>query len=85
MTIATGRELTLATLNLKIAPRRMLSAREAADYCGISAKRVALVVTAMIMPGGAKMYDLHDLDAWLDDLKGGTAAAADDDILGKLD
>ncbi|MER9712855.1 hypothetical protein [Mesorhizobium sp. M0220] len=76
--------MTIATLNLRVAPRRMLSEREAAAYCGIPAKRIAAAVPPIVMPGGAKLYDMHDCDAWLDGLKGGDVAA-DDDILGKLD
>lgn len=75
--------MTIATLNLKVLPRRMLSEREAAAYCGIPAKRLAISVQPVVMPGGAKLYDMHDCDAWLDGLKGG-GIAADDDIIGKL-
>lgn len=74
-----------ATLNIKVSPRRMLDAREAAEYCGITAKRfpVSCNVTPIAMPSGELRFDIRDLDAWLDGLKGGNVAA-DDDILGKL-
>jgi len=35
------------------------------------------------MPDGAKLYDLRDLDAWLDALKGGVSS--EDEILRRLD
>ena len=77
--------MSAATLRLIVPPRRMLSPRDAADYCGMPAKRFAgdCRVAPVIMPGGAKLYDMRDLDLWLDSLKAG-AADVDDDILGKL-
>lgn len=73
-----------ATLNIKVAPRRMLPAREAADYCGLPAKRFPheCRVSPVVMPGGAKLYDMHDLDRWIDSLKSGDDV--DDDIVGRL-
>lgn len=74
-----------ATLNIRVAPRRMLTLKEAADYCGLSAKRFPIDcrVTPVAMPSGAKVYDMHDLDAFLDALKGGEASS-DDAIIAKL-
>jgi hypothetical protein len=78
--------LSTATLNIGVSPRRMLNPREAADYCGLSLKRfpAECTVTPIEMPTGAKLYDIHDLDAWIDALKGGRAPGADDEILGRL-
>lgn len=63
----------------------MLTLREAADYCGLSAKRFPIdcYVTPVAMPSGVKAYDMRDLDAFLDALKGGEATA-DDVIFAKL-
>ncbi|WP_292674990.1 hypothetical protein [Mesorhizobium sp.] len=74
-----------ATLNIKVSPRRMLGAREAAEYCGIAAKRfpVECAVTPVAMPSGVKLYDMRDLDAWIDSLKSGDATG-DDELIGKL-
>lgn len=74
-----------ATLNIKVAPRRMLSPREAAEYCGLPLKRFpsSCAVPPVLMPDGAKLYDLRDLDAWLDALKGGVSS--EDEILRRLD
>jgi hypothetical protein len=77
--------MTSATLNIKIAPRRMLSAGEAASYCGLPLKRFPTEcnVTPVAMPGGRKLYDIRELDTWLDALKGG-AGENDNEILDRL-
>jgi hypothetical protein len=77
--------MSTATLNIKIAPRRMLTAKEAAGYCGLSEKGFAHFcnVPPVQLPGPELRYDMHDLDAWLDSLKTGVPYA-DDDIVGRL-
>jgi hypothetical protein len=74
-----------AILNLRMSPRRMLSAAEAADYIGLPMRRLKVdcSVAPMSMPGGRLLYDLKDLDTWLDNLKDGTSDG-DDDIIGRL-
>ena len=71
--------MTSATLNIKVSPRRMLSEREAADYCGLPFKafRVGCPVTSIQMPGGRRAFDMRDLDDWLDNLKGGITSGDD--------
>lgn len=78
--------MSTANLNIRLAPRRMLSVREAADYCGVAAKgfEKKCGVAPVAMPTGGHRYDLRDLDTWIDSLKAG-GADSDDDILGKLD
>lgn len=73
------------TLNIRVAPRRMLSLREASDYCGIAAKKLAVVtgVSPVAMPDGQNLYDIKDLDTWLDGLKN-NGLDSDDAIIGKL-
>ena len=75
-----------ATLNLRVSPRRMLTAREAAEYCGLPAKRfiTECSVTPIEMSSGAVRWDMHDLDGWIDNLKTGQPNA-DDDIVGRLE
>lgn len=70
-----------ATLNLRVSPRRMLSANEAGVYCGLPAKQ--LPVPPVEMPNGKKLYDIRDLDDFLDRLKA-LQANADDDVIGRL-
>lgn len=74
-----------ATLNIKVSPRRMLRTNEAADYCGISLKRFPMecTVVPVAMPNGVKLYDIQDLDAWIDSLKCGSSAD-DDSLLERL-
>jgi hypothetical protein len=74
-----------ATVQLKFIPKRMLTKVEAAHHCGRSVKRfeVECHVSAVRFPSGDRRYDVRDLDAWLDHLKGGTNAEADE-IIGKL-
>jgi len=78
--------MATANLNIRMVPRRMLTAREAAEYCGLPAKRFQgeCGVPPVAMPSGTRLYDMRDLDTWIDGLKAG-ASDSDDDILGKLD
>lgn len=68
-------------LNIRVMPRRILNAREASVYCGLKIGRTG--VAPIDMPGGIKLYDMRDLDMWIDGMKSG-AADSDDDIIGKL-
>ncbi|MEW9522361.1 hypothetical protein MRBLRH8O_000141 [Agrobacterium radiobacter] len=63
----------------------MLSLKMAADYLGIPQKRfpVTCPVTPVALPGDVKLYDVRDLDKWLDELKVGLGDD-DDDIISKL-
>lgn len=78
--------MSSATLNLRVTPRRMLSEKEAAEYCGrpVARFRSACTVPPVEFPDGAKLFDMRDLDAWLDTLKGASLTATADDILAKL-
>lgn len=66
-------------------PRRMLTLREAADYCGIPVKRFPVACSArpVAMPHGKLLYDVKDLDVWLDGVKG-NCANTDEEIIRKL-
>ncbi|ATQ70284.1 hypothetical protein CQW49_08115 [Methylosinus trichosporium OB3b] len=58
----------------------MLTKAEAAHHCGRPVKRfeVECKVAPVKFPNGDTRYDVRDLDAWIDALKGGAAADADD-------
>lgn len=62
-----------ATLNLVVVPKRMLTKAEAAQHCGRPAKRfeIECPVTPVRFPNGDERFDVRDLDAWIDGLKGG--------------
>jgi hypothetical protein len=49
----------------------MLKPHEAAAYCGRSMARFTAEcpVAAVAFPNGDRLFDLRDLDAWLDGLK----------------
>ncbi|MCB1503113.1 MAG: hypothetical protein KDK07_25600 [Bauldia sp.] len=55
----------------------MLSKAEAASYCGLGARRfeAECPVRPVELPGGARVFDMVDLDKWIDTIKG----AAEDD------
>ncbi|PDT85780.1 hypothetical protein [Sinorhizobium sp. BJ1] len=74
------------TIKVVLPQRRMLSLKEAAQYCGLPVKRFAAqrAVPPIAMPTGDELYDIRDLDEWLDALKHG-ATDSDDDILGRLE
>jgi hypothetical protein len=74
-----------AMLNIRVIQPRMLPLKLAADYVGIPQKRFALAcpVTPVAMPNDMRLYDVRDLDGWLDQLKNGTDVT-DEDIIGKL-
>lgn len=77
--------MTTATLNLRLIPRRLLTAKDAAVYCGIPARRFRSLcgVSPVEMPDGTKLFDLQDLDRWVEELKAGGSGEADE-ILEKL-
>lgn len=74
-----------AILSLQVQPYRMLKKGEAAAYCGVPASRFELLcsVPAVAYPDGSRLWDVRDLDSWVDSLKTG-AADSDDAILEKL-
>ena len=78
--------MATANLNIRVVPRRMLSTKEAAEYCGLPAKgfEQRCGVPPVEMPAGVRLYDMRDLDNWIDGFKAGSRDS-DDDILGKLD
>ena len=77
--------MATATLNLRVSPRRMLSEREADEYVALplAVFRSDCTVAAVLMPRGKRLFDMQDLDQWIDNLKGGVANTYED-ILRKL-
>ena len=71
--------MSVAALQIRIVPKRMLDRKEAAAYCGRSVKRfeAECPVAPIRFPNGDKRHDMRDLDAWLDSLKAGTDEGAD--------
>ena len=64
----------------------MLTKAEASNHCGRSIKRfeIECPISPVQFANGDRRYDVHDLDAWLDDLKRGTVRNDDDQIISRL-
>ncbi|MBB3999248.1 hypothetical protein [Aureimonas pseudogalii] len=76
--------MSAATLNIRVSPRRMLSAAEAAEYVGVPLKHFGQDCNVKpVEISGRRLYDLRDLDDWIDLIKTGSSES-DDDIIGKL-
>jgi hypothetical protein len=63
--------VTAATLNLRVQPFRLLTKAEAAHYCRRSVKKfeAQCPVTPIQMADGDRLWDVRDLDRWIDSLK----------------
>lgn len=74
-----------AMLNIRLVQPRMLPPKLAADYVGLSVKRfpISCPVIPVSMPGDVRLYDVRDLDSWLDQIKKG-GPDSDDEIVKKL-
>jgi hypothetical protein len=75
-----------ANLNLRVGPRRMLSKRESADYCGMPVRKFEAIcpVAPVAFSDGLEAFDMHDLDNWIDSLKAGRGHDDADAILKRL-
>ncbi|MCY1708396.1 hypothetical protein [Pannonibacter sp. SL95] len=74
-----------AVIEVKAKPFRLLSRDDAAAYCGLPPKRFEALcpVAAILHATGKRVFDVHDLDRWIDGLKA-NAADTDADILDRL-
>jgi hypothetical protein len=77
--------MPVTTVNLRVQPYRLLKKAEAAHYCRRSVKRFSIEcpVKPIKMPNGDEVWDVLDLDKWIDSLKSGADHDADA-ILAKL-
>ena len=73
-----------ATVNLRVQPFRLLKKADAAFYCARSPKtfEAQCPVRPIVMANGDVLWDVYDLDAWIDSLKAG--ASSDDKIVALL-
>lgn len=78
--------MTVTTLNLRVQPYRLLAKAEAAHYCRLSVKNfpTQCPVKPIKMADGVLLWDVLDLDKWIDSLKSGANDDAADVILAKL-
>jgi hypothetical protein len=74
--------VAVATVNLRVAPYRLFTKAEAAHYCRRSNAQfeAQCTVAPIIMPNGDKLWDVLDLDKWIDSLKAGKSSEADEII-----
>ena len=79
--------MSVAALQIRVVPKRMLDRKEAAAHCGRSLKRFAVEcpVQPIRFPNGDLRYDVNDLNAWIDSLKLGSVEGDADAIIGRLD
>lgn len=78
--------MAAATLNVNVVEKRMLSASEAASYCGLPAKHFKAICPfpPVSMGGRFQLWDKRDLDQWIDTEKTDFCDASQAAILGKL-
>jgi hypothetical protein len=79
--------MTATTLNLRIQPYRLLTKAEAAQYCRRSKKKfeAQCPVAPIEMPDGDQLWDVQDLDKWIDSLKSDNSDETADLIVARLD
>lgn len=65
--------MATTTLNLRVQPYRLLTKTEAAHYCRRSVKKfeAQCPVQPLRMADGDLLWDVQDLDFWIDSLKSG--------------
>jgi hypothetical protein len=64
--------MSTALVNVTIVSKRMLTRREAAEHCGRSIRefQAECPVAPVKFANGDLRWDVRDLDAWLDKVKG---------------
>jgi hypothetical protein len=68
-----------ATVNLRVQPFRLFTKAEAASYCRLAPTKFgARCPVRPIRIADEDRWDVQDLDRWIDSLKAGDTAAADD-------
>jgi hypothetical protein len=78
--------MSSTSLSISVVEKRMMSATEAAHYCGQAVKHFKSFcpVRPVIIPPRYRQYDRRDLDKWLDNLKAGTELTTQAEILDRL-
>ena len=74
------------SLNISLVEKRMMSASEAAHYCGLPVKhfKASCPVRPVELPRDNLRYDKSDLDDWIDGLKSMTGTVTQAEIIGRL-
>jgi hypothetical protein len=79
--------MTVTTLNLRVQPYRLLTKAEAAQYCSRPKRKfeAQCPVSPIKMPDGDLLWDVQDLDKWIDSLKSDNGDETADSIVARLD
>lgn len=69
--------MSRATVNLRVQPFRLMKKVDAAHYCARSPKafEAQCPVRPITMANGDALWDVYDLDAWIDGLKAGATSS----------
>ena len=78
--------MSAAFINLRVQPFRLLTKAEAAHYCRRSRKKFEFQcpVKPIKMADGDLLWDVDDLDKWIDSMKTGDETSIDD-LIGRLE
>lgn len=76
--------MSIATFQVNIAPKRLLSRTDAASHCGRPARRfdIECPVSPIEFDNGDRRWDVRELDAWIDSLK---QDESNSELLARLD
>jgi hypothetical protein len=71
--------MATTTLSLRVQPYRLLTKTEAAYYCRRTVKKfeIQCPVKPIEMTDGDRLWDVQDLDHWINGLKTGTTDEAE--------
>jgi predicted alpha/beta hydrolase family esterase len=77
--------MATANLNIRLQPYRLMTKAEAAHYCRRSPKKfeAQCPVRPVEMADGDRLWDVRDLDQWIDSLKA-SGNGDGDDIVARL-
>jgi hypothetical protein len=78
--------MVVTTLNLRVQPYRLFTKAEVAHYCRRSVKKFdeQCPVKPIEMADGDLLWDVLDLDRWIDSLKTDAADSTADAIVARL-
>jgi hypothetical protein len=78
MRACVGNKVAVTTVNLRVAPYRLFTKAEAAHYCRRSPAKfeARCPIAPIVMVDGDRLWDVIDLDRWIDGLKTGKSSDA---------
>jgi hypothetical protein len=78
--------MVASVLNLRVQPFRLLTKAEAANYCRRSPKRflAECPVAAIKMANGDLLWDVREIDKWIDSLRTENGLDDTNDIIARL-